>query len=133
MTAPVRLRRKGATMHSNWETGGPGGLHGPGDHGDTTRGRAWAPATGPARKVHGRRPDAGRVERPDVGLREIEAARDIVYEVAVRTPVHRFADPGGGEGLLKLENLQRLGAFKIRGAWNRISRLTPAERKRGVS
>ena len=73
------------------------------------------------------------MERPDVGLREIEAARDTVYEVAVRTPVHRFADPGGGEVLLKLENLQRLGAFKIRGAWNRISRLTPAERKRGVS
>jgi len=103
----------------------PGGL--------TSRGAASLPPPGPARKVHGRRPDAGRVERPDVGLREIEAARDTVYEVAVRTPVHRFADSGGGEVLLKLENLQRLGAFKIRGAWNRISRLTPAERKRGVS
>lgn len=68
-----------------------------------------------------------------VGLPQIEAALETVREVAARTPVHRFGDPKGGEVLLKLENLQRLGAFKIRGAWNRISRLAPAERKCGVS
>jgi len=89
--------------------------------------------SGSARKVHGRRADAVGVKRLVVGPRAIEAARAAVYEVAVRTPIHRFAEPEGGDVLLKLENLQRLGSFKIRGAWNRISRLTPAERKRGVS
>ncbi len=33
---------------------------------------------------------------------------------------------------LKCENLQRVGAFKFRGAWNAVSRLTPAQRERGV-
>src|SRR5438046_1572273 len=41
---------------------------------------------------------------------------------------------GGDEPVwLKLENLQRLGAFKIRGVWNRISHLTAADRARGIS
>lgn len=86
-----------------------------------------------ARKVHGSAGRCALVAPVNVGVRDIEAARAAVYEVATRTPVHRFADPDGGEVLLKLENLQRLGAFKIRGAWNRISRLTEAERERGVS
>jgi threonine dehydratase len=38
----------------------------------------------------------------------------------------------GGEVRLVTENLQRAGSFKIRGAYNRISRLTDAERARGV-
>jgi threonine dehydratase len=38
----------------------------------------------------------------------------------------------GGEVLLKCENLQRAGSFKVRGAYVRIARLTEAERARGV-
>jgi threonine dehydratase len=38
----------------------------------------------------------------------------------------------GKEVFLKLENLQKTGSFKIRGAYNRMSRLSPAERRRGV-
>jgi threonine dehydratase len=38
----------------------------------------------------------------------------------------------GGPVLLKCENLQRTGSFKLRGAYTRIARLTPEERSRGV-
>lgn len=38
----------------------------------------------------------------------------------------------GGNVYLKLENLQRLGAFKIRGMINRVLTLTDAERERGI-
>ena len=38
----------------------------------------------------------------------------------------------GGPVSLKAENLQRTGSFKARGAYTRISRLTPEERARGV-
>ena len=68
-----------------------------------------------------------------VGPQEIEAALDIVREVALRTPTARLPTADGGEVFLKLENLQRLGAFKIRGAWNRMTRLSDEERKRGVT
>ena len=72
------------------------------------------------------------VERIEVTLRDIDAALPIVREVGRHTPTVPFS--GDDEDVwLKLENLQRLGAFKIRGVWNRISQLTDAERRRGVS
>ena len=71
--------------------------------------------------------------RIDVTLRDVEAAVPIVREVAVRTPTAPFVCPEGREVFLKLESFQRLGSFKIRGTWNRISRLTEAERGRGVA
>ncbi len=55
--------------------------------------------------------------------------------VAHRTPVvtSRSLDARtGATAFLKCENLQRMGAFKFRGAYNRIAQLTPAERARGV-
>jgi len=63
-----------------------------------------------------------------------DAARQIAGQ-AVRTPL--IESPAlnerlGGRILLKAENLQRAGAFKFRGAWNRISRLTEAEKACGV-
>jgi threonine dehydratase len=63
-----------------------------------------------------------------------DAARQIAG-VAVRTPL--IESPAlnerlGGRVLLKAENLQRAGAFKFRGAYNRISRLNADELKRGV-
>ncbi len=63
-----------------------------------------------------------------------DAARQLLGH-AVRTPL--IESPAlnerlGGRVLLKAETLQRAGAFKFRGAWNRISRLTPDELARGV-
>lgn len=55
--------------------------------------------------------------------------------VAHRTPVmtsHTLDEVCGAHVFLKCENFQRIGAFKFRGAYNVISRLTPAELERGV-
>lgn len=67
-----------------------------------------------------------------------EGVRDAARQlsgVAVRTPLVEspaLNDRLGGRVLMKCENLQHAGAFKFRGAWNRISRLTSKELKRGV-
>ncbi|QZY00376.1 threonine ammonia-lyase [Halobaculum rubrum] len=66
---------------------------------------------------------------------DVLAAREHVEQVAVRTPLnysHSFSELTGAEINLKLENTQRTGAFKIRGAMNRIAALSEAERDRGV-
>ena len=63
-----------------------------------------------------------------------DAARQIAGR-AVRTPLVEspaLNERLGGRVLLKAENLQHAGAFKFRGAWNRISRLSPEELERGV-
>ena len=62
-------------------------------------------------------------------------ARQRLAGVAHRTPVVTSATLDGLTGarvFLKCENLQRMGAFKFRGAWNLISRLPPEARRRGV-
>lgn len=64
----------------------------------------------------------------------LDAARRI-DGLAVRTPL--IESPAlnavvGGRVLMKAENLQRAGAFKFRGAYNRISRLSDDEKARGV-
>mgnify|MGYP002721537594 CR=1 FL=1 len=64
----------------------------------------------------------------------LDAARQI-DGVAVRTPLIEspaLNDRVGGRVLMKAETVQRAGAFKFRGAYNRISRLTEDERRRGV-
>ena len=43
-----------------------------------------------------------------------------------------FSDESGNDVYIKPENLQRTGAFKIRGAYNKIAKLTEEEKKRGV-
>jgi threonine dehydratase len=68
-------------------------------------------------------------------LAEFEAARDVVGTVADTTPLEssRFlAEVLGSSVFLKCENLQRTGSYKIRGAYNRLSRLTGEEKARGV-
>jgi len=68
-------------------------------------------------------------------LAEYEGARARVAEVAKITPLEsaRFlTDVLGTEVFLKCENLQRTGSYKIRGAYNRLSRLTDEEKARGV-
>jgi threonine dehydratase len=68
-------------------------------------------------------------------IREIEAARSRIDGIARVTPVfgsETLSRRTGREVLLKVENLQRTGSFKIRGAVNKISTLGPAEREAGV-
>ena len=66
-----------------------------------------------------------------ISLRTIRDAAPVVYGVAIRTPTVRLEVPGlGGDGpeiFLKLETLQPIGSFKIRGAQNAVGRL-PRER-----
>lgn len=66
---------------------------------------------------------------------EIEEAAEAIKAVAIRTPLLENAEINermGGRLFIKAENLQRTGAFKIRGAYNRIRQLTDDERYRGV-
>lgn len=70
-----------------------------------------------------------------IGIDELTQARARLDGVVVRTPVlpaRWLSDIVGGPVHLKCENLQRTGSFKIRGAFNRISRLTDEEQARGV-
>lgn len=62
----------------------------------------------------------------------IEEARHYVYEAAIRTPLVRLNYDGPLEIYLKLECLQPIGSFKIRGAWNAVRLLPEAERRQGV-
>jgi len=66
---------------------------------------------------------------------DVHAARDRVRETARWTPLehsHTFSEMTGADVHLKLETFQRTGAFKIRGATNRIATLSDAEREAGV-
>jgi threonine dehydratase len=68
-------------------------------------------------------------------LADIQAARERLRGIAEETPIYlseTFSRRCGREVRLKAENLQRTGAFKIRGAVNRLSMLTPEERAAGV-
>jgi threonine dehydratase len=69
------------------------------------------------------------------GLPEIERARELLDGVARVTPVYpseTFSRLAGRPVLLKAENLQRTGSFKIRGAYTKLSSLEPAQRSAGV-
>ena len=73
------------------------------------------------------------VETPTLAV--FEQALENVRAVAIETPVlhsHYLSQLTGQEIYLKAENLQRTGAYKLRGAYNRMSKLTAAERKKGV-
>jgi threonine dehydratase len=62
------------------------------------------------------------------------AARELA-SVAIRTPLLQsqwLSDELGADVRLKCENLQRAGAFKVRGAYTAIARLSPESRRRGV-
>jgi threonine dehydratase len=68
-------------------------------------------------------------------LAEVEEARSRLSGIATVTPIYpseTFSRRCGREVRLKAENLQRTGAFKIRGAVNKLSTLSPAEREAGV-
>jgi len=70
-----------------------------------------------------------------LSLADVEAARERVVRTARETPMrhsHTFSAMTGADVHLKLENFQRTGAFKIRGATNRITTLSAAEQAAGV-
>jgi threonine dehydratase len=62
----------------------------------------------------------------------IDDARKHVYEAAIRTPLVRLNYTGPAEIYLKLECLQPIGSFKIRGAYNAVRLLPEEQRQRGV-
>lgn len=70
-----------------------------------------------------------------VKLEQVREAAKILDDVALHTPLEPsrvLSDHAGGPAFLKCENLQRTGAFKIRGAYNMIARLSAEESSRGV-
>ncbi len=72
----------------------------------------------------------------NVSLDDVDRAAGRLLGVAHRTPVltsRTLNKRVGAEVFLKAENLQRMGAFKFRGAYNAIASMPPAERERGVA
>jgi threo-3-hydroxy-L-aspartate ammonia-lyase len=70
-----------------------------------------------------------------VGFADVRAAAQHLNGVAHRTPVVRSRTLDlrcGARLFVKCENLQRMGAFKFRGAYNFLESLSPSERMRGV-
>jgi len=70
-----------------------------------------------------------------VSIVDIKAAAERLKGIAVRTPLIEnpvLNEIAGGRVFVKAENLQHVGAFKFRGAYNRLSHFTEDERKRGV-
>jgi threonine ammonia-lyase medium form len=70
-----------------------------------------------------------------VTLEDVRAAQDLLDGVIRPTPLEysrALSERVGAEVFLKCENLQRAGSFKIRGAYTRMSRLSDAEKAKGV-
>lgn len=71
----------------------------------------------------------------NLDLNKIKKAQENIKGIARRTPLFyssTFSKLSGYEVYLKCENKQKTGAFKIRGAYNKIATLTQDEKKRGV-
>ncbi|MDR0709950.1 MAG: threonine/serine dehydratase [Spirochaetaceae bacterium] len=72
----------------------------------------------------------------DISARDFWIARKRITPYITRTPLvysPGLSEKSGANVWLKMENLQEVGAFKIRGAANKILSLTPEERSRGVA
>src|SRR4029453_6442977 len=68
-----------------------------------------------------------------IELHEIHEARKRIANTIVRTPTVRLEKgPGFPDIRLKLENLQPINAYKLRGAANAVAMLSESERNRGV-
>ena len=77
-------------------------------------------------------PVSEKAERREIPAGLIEEARKHVYEAAIRTPLVRLNHDGPAEIYLKMECLQPIGSFKIRGAYNAVRMLPEEQRRRGV-
>jgi threonine dehydratase len=74
-----------------------------------------------------------QTDRLPIGIDDVHAAAERLHGVAHRTPVltsRTLDERCGGRVFLKAENLQRIGAFKFRGAYNAVTALAP---ERGVA
>src|SRR5262247_2172935 len=70
---------------------------------------------------------------PAISLSAVQDARRVIANSAIRTPLVRLnSQHAPSEIYLKLENLQPIGSFKIRGAASAIARLQPEQLERGV-
>src|SRR5947208_12084469 len=70
-----------------------------------------------------------------VTLDDIQDARTILQDIIIPTPIvsdEKLSTEIGARAFLKAECLQRSGSFKVRGAYNKISRLSDDEKQRGV-
>lgn len=70
-----------------------------------------------------------------ITLQDVQAARERIGDSVCKSPCsisHVFSELTGSRVSLKLENLQRTGSYKERGALNKILTLTPEERERGL-
>jgi threonine dehydratase len=68
-----------------------------------------------------------------VTLKDIQQAQALLENIAVRTPLFEWTGAADQRKLfLKLENLQPIGSFKLRGAYNKVASLSKDERRRGV-
>ena len=70
-----------------------------------------------------------------VTLESIRAAQRRIGTEIIRTPLvlsGAASDRAGMAVYLKLENLQRTGAFQVRGALNQVASLTPEQRAKGI-
>lgn len=75
------------------------------------------------------------MNRMQVTLQDIREAREILKSVVYKTGVvHNttFSEMSGNSVYLKMENLQKTGSFKLRGAFNKIAHLTDEEKRHGV-
>src|SRR5512146_2533525 len=71
--------------------------------------------------------------QPAISLSAVQDARRVIANSAIRTPLVRlYLQDAPAEIYLKLENLQPIGSFKIRGAANAMARMTPGQLARGV-
>ncbi len=73
--------------------------------------------------------------KPQVTLEDVRRARNVIADLAIRTPIvpaRSLGQPAGCEILLKAENLQRAGSFKVRGAVNKIAALSDPQKAKGV-
>lgn len=78
---------------------------------------------------------AGSMLEPRNEIRRIRAAAERLQPYIRRTPTvysYTFSESSGADVYLKLENLQRTGSFKVRGALNRVLALSEPERARGL-
>jgi threo-3-hydroxy-L-aspartate ammonia-lyase len=101
--------------------------------------RTCHPGAGTASRGPSQAVEFGRMNAPDrslaVSYADVAEAAERIAGHAHRTPVlsSRTVDERtGAKVFFKCENLQRIGAFKFRGAYNALSRLSPEERARGV-
>ena len=70
-----------------------------------------------------------------IGIADVEDAAGRLAGIVVRTPLFGNAEldeAAGGRVLLKPESFQSIGSFKIRGAYNLMSRLSAEQARRGV-